>query len=227
MNTIGYDDESLLMLSGIQHFAFCERQWALIHIEQQWAENVRTVEGRHLHERSDNPFADETRGNLVIARAVPLVSRRLGLYGIADVVEFRLTEENNDYNGVTLPGRESLWCPKPVEYKRGKPKTDDRDKVQLCAQAMCLEEMLNVEIEAGDLFYGQTRRRFHVAFDNALRSRVEELSANMHKAFDKGITPPPSPTARCKLCSLTDICMPALKRKSKSVKDYIKDFVTL
>jgi len=222
-----YTEDELLMLSGIQHFAFCERQWALIHIEQQWAENVRTIEGRHLHERTDNPFADETRGSLVIARAVPLVSHSLGLYGIADVVEFHLIGSDDRHTGIVLPGREGRWHPKPIEYKRGKLKDDDRDEVQLCAQAMCLEEMLDVVIDSGDLFYGQTRRRHHVSFDDALRDRVEKLCIDMHQSFERGMTPPPHPTARCKLCSLTEICMPKLKRKYRPVKSYIHQSLKL
>lgn len=127
MKTKFYDDEDLLPLSGIQHFAYCERQWALIHIEKQWAENVRTVEGKQLHERVDDPYFNETRTNIKIVRSVPLVSRFLGLYGVADVIEYQQTS----YPSFRI-----------VEYKRGKPKQDDRDEVQLCAQAICLEEMM-------------------------------------------------------------------------------------
>ncbi|NLY76132.1 MAG: Dna2/Cas4 domain-containing protein, partial [Firmicutes bacterium] len=132
---ITYSEDDLLLLSGIQHFAYCERQWALIHIEQQWLENVRTVEGRHLHERVHNPDLVEKRGDLLVARSLPIVSWRLGLYGMMDLVEFR--QVGSDQGGIKLPNREGVWLPKPVEYKRGKPKTDDRDEVQLCAQAIC------------------------------------------------------------------------------------------
>ena len=136
-----YSEDELLMLSGIQHIAFCERQWALIHIEQQWSENVLTVEGHHLHEKADNPFEAENRGNVAIIRALPLVSLQLGFSGIADVVE--LARAGHDVtNSIPVSGREGKWLPVPVEYKRGKPKADHCDEVQLCAQVMCIEEML-------------------------------------------------------------------------------------
>lgn len=215
-----YSEDDLLLLSGIQHFAYCERQWALIHVEQQWQENVKTVEGRHLHERVHNPELVEKRGALLVARSLPIVSWRLGLYGMMDLAEFH--QVSSDEGGIKLPNREGFWLPKPVEYKRGKPKADDRDEVQLCAQAICLEEMLQVRIEEGDLYYGENRRRVMVVFDPALRGRVEELSRRMHQVFAGGITPPAAKGHRCSLCSLKDICMPALTRKSQSVKSYIE-----
>ena len=184
----GYDEESLLPLSGIQHIAFCERQWALIHVEQQWLDNVRTVEGHLMHERAHDSSLYEDDGDHIIARAVPIVSRKLGLSGQADVVEFWPMGDGVG-KGVSLLGHEGTWLPKPVEYKRGKPKPGDCDQVQLCAQAMCLEEMLGAEIPTADLYYGQTRRRQRVRLDGILRRRVEELAARMHSLFDAGITP--------------------------------------
>jgi CRISPR-associated exonuclease Cas4 len=151
-----YSDDDLLALSGIQHIAFCPRQFALIHIEQQWQENLFTFSGRELHERADDPFFVEARGVSLISRSVPLLSRRLGLYGIADVVEFH----KDDCKGISFAGREGLWKPYPVEYKRGQPKKDDFDIVQLCAQAMCLEEMLGVCVPRVPFFmarYGADR----------------------------------------------------------------------
>ena len=171
-----YSEDDLLMLSGIQHFAFCERQWALIHIEQQWAENMRTVEGTHIHERVDDPFASEVRGNVITLRSVSLVSYRLGLYGVADVVEFKRAE---NCAGIGMEGYSGVWKPVPVEYKRGKPKPDERDAVQLCAQAICLEEMYQNDkntpliIDKGYLFYGETRHRQEVIFCHELRNKVE------------------------------------------------------
>jgi CRISPR-associated exonuclease Cas4 len=206
-----------LLLSGIQHMAFCERQWALIHVEQQWAENVRTVEGKHLHERVDNPFENESRGDLYISRAVPLISNTLKLQGVADVVEYWRVEQN----GVQLPSKTGLWLPRPVEYKRGKPKPDDRDQVQLCAQAMCLEEMLGVTLVEGDLFYGETRRRQQVVLDEALRNRVVYLANRMNLFIEKGLTPAAVKGTRCQLCSLMDVCMPKLTMKKHSVKEYL------
>jgi CRISPR-associated exonuclease Cas4 len=223
MSSIKYDDESLLALSGIQHIAFCERQWALIHIERQWLENVRTVEGRHLHERVDDPFFAEARGEVFIARAVPVVSYSLGFYGVADMVEYYRGDDSTDQStGVCLPGRQGYWCPRPVEYKRGRPKKDDWDEVQLCAQAIALEEMLGVRITSGDLFYGQTRRREQVCFTDKLRVRVQELAWRMHTMFNEGYTPEPQEGKHCKLCSLFDICMPKLKKKKNAVRAYIQ-----
>lgn len=214
-----YKEDELLMLSGIQHFAFCERQWALIHIEKQWAENLRTTEGHFLHEKVDDPFIVETRGTRVIARAVPLVSYALGLNGIADMVEYMHTEDNS--NAVQLDGYTGYWLPSPVEYKRGRPKADDRDDIQLCAQAMCLEEMYNVTVVQGFIYYGQTRHRVPVLFDEMLRNRVLELSRRMHELFKAGETPRAMAGVNCSLCSLVDLCMPKLTRKGKSASRYL------
>lgn len=219
--TGGYDEDSLLPLSGIQHIAFCERQWALIHVEQQWAENVRTVEGRQMHERAHNPWLADYDSDHIVSSSVPLISHRLGLSGQADVVEFWPVGEGVD-GGAPLPGREGLWIPKPVEYKRGRPKGDDRDEVQLCAQAMCLEEMLGAKITEGDLYYGQTRRRQRVTLDDVLRNRVEQLCLRMHELFDCGCTPPAAQGRRCSLCSLVDLCLPELTVRPRSVRAYIR-----
>lgn len=215
MNTRTFDDESLLPLSGIQHFAFCERQWALIHVEKQWAENVRTVEGRQLHERVDDPYFTETRNNVKVARSVPLVSRRLGLYGVADVIEYQRTVESNDSLEIRI-----------VEYKRGKPKPDDRDEVQLCAQAMCIEEMLEVKLDYGYFFYGETRHRHRVDFDEKLREKVIELAGRMHDLFEKEITPAAIKSNKCRNCSLADVCLPILGKKRNEAKSYLKNLVT-
>lgn len=222
-----YPDDDLLLLSGIQHMAFCERQWALIHIEQAWAENVRTVEGKYIHERTDDPFADETRGNIRVVRAMPIVSYELGLRGVADVVEFH--REEKDIEGITvkLENRSGWWQPFPVEYKRGRPKPDDRDAVQLCAQAIALEEMLEISIGSGFLFYGQTRHREEVILDSILRERVKELSDKMHRLLAEGNTPKAQKGKHCSLCSLTEICQPDLTLRHKSVEGYLKRMVDL
>lgn len=208
-----YSDDDLLLLSGIQHFAFCERQWALIHIEKQWAESVRTVEGQQLHERVDDPFFTETRDNIKVVRSAPLVSRKLGLNGIADIVEF------HEFKTI---GVSKVVI---VEYKRGKPKTDDRDEVQLCAQAMCLEEMLGIKVEYGYFYYGQTRHRHEVGFDEQLRGRVTQLAKGMHELFEKGITPTAHKNSKCKLCSLVDLCLPELGSKKNKAQKYISSLV--
>lgn len=217
-----YPDELLLPLSGLQHYAFCERQWALIYLERQWDDNVQTMEGHHLHAKVHSGLQSEVQGDVVIARSVPLVSYRLGIYGVADVVEYHPTTRNA---GIILPGLDGFWRPHPVEYKRGRPKAFDWDEVQLCAQAMCLEEMSGVSVPVGSFYYGRTRRRLKVEFTAELRKRVTELAKEMHHAFNRGITPPAPRGARCSLCSLKDLCVPKLTRRKRSVRAYVRKFL--
>lgn len=212
-----FNDDELLLLSGIQHYAFCPRQWALIHLEQQWQENVKTIEGKHLHERADDPFSKVSGSELIVWRAVNLVSYRLGLSGRADVVEFKRAK-----NGVELPGKAGKWTPYPVEYKRGKPKTDERDEVQLCAQAICMEEMFDTIVAEGALFYGEIRRRTVVPFTDELRKQVNEYSEEMHRLFQLGRTPPPVYKSHCKSCSLIEICLPKQMSSLKTASNYLK-----
>ncbi|MFZ1127490.1 CRISPR-associated protein Cas4 [Methanoregula sp.] len=211
-----YTDDELLSLSGIQHFCFCRRQWALIHVEQQWQENLRTQEGHFVHERVDDPFFNESRGDVVISRAYPLVSYTLGLTGIADVIEYTRSD-----HGIPIPDHEGLWLMKPVEYKRGKPKIDERDEVQLCAQVMCLEEMFGIRIDSADFYYNEIRRRQHLAITDDLRSTVRSLADEMHTIFRNGITPEAEAGKNCALCSLVDICVPKLTKKKSPVRNYI------
>lgn len=150
-----YRECDFLQISGIQHFMFCRRQWALIHIEGLWAENLRTVNGEIFHERAHDPSLSEKRGDMITVRALRVFSSELGISGECDVVEFR----RDDENGAKLRGRDGRWIPTPIEYKSGSSKVGDADRLQLCAQAMCLEEMLGVEIELGYMFYGETHRR--------------------------------------------------------------------
>jgi len=212
-----YTPDELLPLSGIQHFLFCRRQWALIHVEMQWQENVLTVEGKQMHERVDDPFFSEVRNGTVITRSVPVASYRLGLTGVCDVVEF-----TSSTDGVKLPGRDGLYLAVPIEYKRGKPKRDPMDEAQLCAQAMCLEEMLSTHIPRGYLFYGQTRHREEVEFTPQLRTLVEEMSAEMHHYFRRGYTPKVKPHKGCRSCSLADVCLPGLQENVLAASKYIK-----
>ena len=156
-----YREEDLLPLSGIQHFAFCRRQWALIHLEQQWQDNMRTVEGDLLHRRAHDEALRERRGGTLILRSLPVVSYTLGLSGQCDVVEFHA-----DPAGVSIHGEDGQWRPFPVEYKRGHPKAHHADELQLCAQAMCLEELLCCSFSAGALFYGEPHRRTLVLFSS-------------------------------------------------------------
>jgi CRISPR-associated exonuclease Cas4 len=212
-----YTPDELLPLSGIQHFLFCRRQWALIHVERQWEDNVLTVEGKLLHQRVDDPFFTEMRSGVLIARAVPVASYRLGLSGVCDVVEFTESPQ-----GVKLPGREGLYLPAPVEYKRGKPKTDPCDAAQLCAQAICLEEMLAVSIPSGYLYYGEIRHRVEIELTAELRSLVSEMSIEMHAYFQRGYTPRVKLSKACRSCSLADICLPELQEKIVAASQYIR-----
>lgn len=216
---IEYLDEELLMLSGIQHFCFCPRQWALIHIEQAWAENRLTVEGEWLHQRVDDPMLMIKRRDTVSLRSVQLVSRRLGLYGVSDVVQMDRSQTND--NAIVHPSYQGFWQLTPVEYKRGKPKKDERDEVQLCAQAMCLEEMYGINISHGFLYYGETRHRELIELGHELRAKVIELSEQMHTLFREARTPLAEYKSHCKSCSLVDICLPKSFTKPKSVSRYL------
>lgn len=204
------------MLSGIQHFRFCKRQWALIHIEQQWEENVRTVEGQHLHHKADQPLIREKRGNKLIVRALPVKSIDLKISGICDVVEFI-----KDNSGVEIDGAEGKYVAYPVEYKRGKPKTNDVDILQLTAQAMCLEEMLLCEINTGYLFYNEIKHRVEVPLTIVDKDKVKSIVAEMQGYYKRRHTPKVKTGAFCKNCSLQNICLPKLMNK-QSVKSYIE-----
>ncbi|HMB52207.1 MAG TPA: CRISPR-associated protein Cas4 [Thermoanaerobaculia bacterium] len=179
MNAVPPTAAEPLPLSALQHLVFCERQFALIHVERQWADNPLTVDGKALHEQAD-AGGSETRGDVRILRGLALRCERLALVGKADVVELHRTGGGD---GARLPGADGCWRPFPVEYKRGRPKLHDADRVQLCAQAFCLEEMLAVPVPAGALFYGKTRRREEVAFDPALRQRTETAAARAAPAW--------------------------------------------
>jgi CRISPR-associated exonuclease Cas4 len=206
-----YSPEDLIQFSALQHMVFCERQCALIHIEQTWAESGRTAEGRIMHEHVHDG-SRESRGDIRIDYGVSLRSLRLGLIGKADVVEFHRRPDGS-------------WQPFPVEYKRGKPKADDCDKVQLCAQAICREEMLSVSIPAGALFYGQTRHRLDVVFNEALRRETEETARRAHALIAAGRTPPPVYEKRCESCSLMADCLPKTIQKRRSVKSYLTKII--
>jgi CRISPR-associated exonuclease Cas4 len=204
---MNYTEDDLLPLSALQHLVFCERQCALIHIEQVWEENRLTAEGRIMHEKV-HEVGQESRGEVRVERGVALRSLRLGLIGKADVVEFHKKEN-------------VFWQPFPVEYKRGKPKPDDCDKVQLCAQAMCLEEMLNKEIHSGAIFYGKTRHRLDVEFESELRQKTEETAKKVHELIEGGETPKPIYTKKCERCSLVGQCLPKAAGKKAAVEKYL------
>ncbi len=209
------NEDSYLMLSGIQHFSFCPRQWALIHIEQQWADNQRTVEGEILHENCHDAHFAEKRKDKITLRALRVVSHRLALSGVCDVVEFCRSAQ-----GVSLQQYEGRWLPTPVEYKRGAPKWIDADRLQLCAQAMALEEMLACDIEKGYLYYAAIHRREEVLFDDALRAQTLEMAQKMNRIFARGVTPKAKVGKHCNACSLKELCVPQLC-KEPNVRQYL------
>lgn len=211
-----YAEEDFLMISGIQHFLFCKRQWGLIHIEQLWKENVLTLEGNYLHEKADQPEIREKRGNKLIVRALPVHSARLGISGICDVVEFV-----EDDDGVPIHGSEKAYRAVPVEYKRGKPKQDFSDVMQLTAQALCLEEMLACEVHEGFLYYHEVRHREKIVFTEELREKLQENLSEMHKYWRDRHTPKVKAGKFCRNCSLEDLCVPVLMKK-ETVERYIR-----
>lgn len=210
------EDDDYLLLSGIQHFQFCKRQWAFIHIEQQWAENALTIEGQHLHRKADQPFVREKRGDKLIVRAMPVKSERLRISGVCDVVEFVRGER-----GVELNGQEGKFAAYPVEYKRGKPKKHDEDILQLAAQAICLEEMLLCDVPIGYLYYHELKHRVEVSLTPELKAKTERVFAEMLDYYDRRHTPKVKSGPHCRSCSLQSICLPELMNK-RTVKSYIE-----
>ena len=202
-----YYEDDLIPISALQHYLFCPRQCALIHIEQQWRENRLTAEGRILHERV-HTSGRESRRVLRVEYSLPVRSLRLGLTGQADIVKFHRQEDG-------------AWRPLPVEYKRGRPKKDDIDRVQLCAQAICLEEMLDCAVLEGALYYGEKKRRTSVAFDAGLREKTAQTAVLLHALLTEGKTPPPNYAERCESCSLVPLCLPKVTA-CKQVGRYLR-----
>ena len=214
---MSYTEDDYLQISGIQHFVFCRRQWALIHIEQQWEDNVRTVEGNIIHERAhDASLRDRTKDRIII-RGLRVSSPTLGVSGICDVVEFQ-----RDDNGISLDKEQGRWKPYPIEYKRGVSKLNDADRLQLCVQAMCLEEMLGCSIPEGAIYYGATRRREAVLLYESLRESAERNISEMHAIYSRGYTPKVKTGKHCNACSLKGLCLPVLCRSDSAVS-YIKN----
>lgn len=218
---MSYAESDLLPLSGVQHLIFCERQASLIFVENQWADNVLTVDGvlRHLTVHEEAP-RKEKRGAVMIVRGLPLRSMALGLVGIADVVEFHRCSARDQ--GASLPGLGGRWRPFPVEYKRGKPKPHRADEVQLCAQALCLEEMLGCPVLSGSLFYGSTQRRMPVDFDEQLRALATDAAKRLHYLVETGTTAPPRVGPHCRNCSLVDLCLPTAVSGAGLVARYLR-----
>ena len=211
-----YSENDYLMLSGIQHFQFCKRQWSLIHIEQQWSDNEATAHGQILHKKADDPFIKEKRNDVIISRAIHVSSKELGLYGILDVVEF-----HKDESGIELNGRSGKWLPIIVEYKRGKDKKDIYDIVQLVAQVICLEETLECTIEYSYLYYHRINQKKRIEITPELRKEVVSLASQMHEYYEQKVVPKAEYFKNCQLCSLVDICMPRLSKKNRNIDNYI------
>lgn len=212
-----YSEDEYLMLSGIQHFYYCKRQWSLIHIEQQWADNQYTIEGQLLHEKADNPYLKEKRKGRFFSRAMPVSSTRLGMNGILDVVEFNLSENS----GVKIANRRGLWQPEIIEFKRGKPKKDLYDIVQLVAEVICLEEALKINIPVSYIYYAQTNKRLKVEITNEYRDLVYQLADEMHDLYNKQITIPPEECKCDRGSSLTDISMAHVLRNHQDINQYM------
>ena len=201
-----YTEDEMLMLSGIQHYRFCPRQWALIHIEQQWEENRLTIEGEYLHKNVDTPFYRQKCGDIITLRSVNIASKKLGLYGLTDIVE--LYPSNTKENSISHPKYPGYWKPYPVEYKHGKPKRNEIDEVQLAAQIMCLEEQYGITIPYGAFFYGETKKREEIEISEHLRNIVIHCANAMHEIFKTGVLPPIDKGKYCNKCSLVNICLP-------------------
>jgi CRISPR-associated exonuclease Cas4 len=229
-----FSEEELLPISALQHLVFCERQCALIHIERVWRENPLTLEGSHLHRRVDGAGPRrELRGDVLIVRGLPLRSFRLGLSGKADTVEFH--HYKSDSAGapgghglapaVRLADSEGLWIPFPVDYKRGRPKPDLSDETQLCAQALCLEEMLGARVTRAALFYGRLRRRHEVVLDGALRAATMQAAERLHVLIRSGVTPRAVKLPKCRRCSLLTVCKPEAMSRGRSPQRYVDQIV--
>jgi CRISPR-associated exonuclease Cas4 len=213
-----FNDDDLMALSLLQHLVFCERQCALICNEQLWGDNALTIGGTQMHKRAHGEAPRrERRGDIIVVRGLMMSSRSLGLSGKADVVEFHKVVEG----GVHLKGLDGVWCPFPIEYKHGKPKVDDCDRVQLCAQALCLEEMMDTVILEGAIFYGRTQRREAVEFTEPLRTRTQNACFRLHEILAGGENPPAVYTEHCERCSMVSICMPTITESAGKASKYL------
>ena len=212
------DQDDLLPISQINHYVFCRRLFGLCCIDTEWAENHHTIMGEIFHDRVHDSEERDWRNGVLTLRNLAVVSRKLGMTGRCDAVEF-----HPDANGVPLHGEQGLFVVYPVEYKKGSHRTDGAAEAQLCAEAMCLEEMLCCSIPEGALYYGESRRRVTVAFDAALRTKVETICREMHDCFNQRYVPKVTPGRQCQGCSLADLCLPKLIKRPKSVADYIRE----
>ncbi len=220
-----YAEDELLPISALQHLLFCERRVGLIFLERQWQDNIFTAEGSLLHRQTDRAET-ELRNDVRIVRGLWLKSLRLGLYGRADVVEFKRTDGNDKRQAIKLAGAEGLWIPFPVEYKRGRLRTEKSFEIQLCAQALCLEEMLGIQVSTGALYYGKTRRRLELTLDKAVREKTEIAARRLHEIMDSGNTPDARRQPKCKHCSLNGLCLPKVVSHGSSASHYLKQVPT-
>lgn len=211
-----YREDEYLLLSGIQHFIYCRRQWALIHIEQLWSENYFTIDGQIKHNKVDNENNFESKNNIRIIRSMPVVSHELKIQGKCDIVEFQ-----PDDKGFYFSKYKEKYNVYPIEYKRGKPKEDESDIMQLLAQAICLEEMLGLEIKKGACFYFETRRRKEVEFTDELRNKLFDIVNEMNEYYSRRYTPRVKKSGKCRACSLKDLCLPELD-KTITVAKYME-----
>jgi len=216
-----FSEDNLLPLSALQHFIFCPRRCALVHLEQQWQENIFTVEGQNLHQKTHDEQV-ENRPGVRIVRGLRIHSHRLGLIGQTDVVEFRQGD-----TGIELAGAAGLWQPFPVEYKRGILKKRFEYTVQLCAQAICLEEMTHAQIPCGAIYYGKSKRRIEVKFDDTLRTQTTVYAEKLHQLFQGRQTPQAQYKKKCNSCSLYHRCMPKATGVKKKIDLYLKKAFTL
>lgn len=211
-----YDEQDFLMISGIQHYRFCPRQWALTHIEQQWQDNYLTTEGDQVHQRVHDETVKEKRGELLTVRVLPVHSREYGIYGVCDAVEFRRGQE-----GISLTGHQGLFQAHPVEYKHGHLKSDQSDQMQLFAEIICLEEMLVCRIDYGFLYFNETHTRERIDFGSHERQELQATCQAMHQLWQRQHTPVVRPSKKCDRCSLKNICLPEISKK-EAVSTYLK-----
>ncbi|MDR0930859.1 MAG: CRISPR-associated protein Cas4 [Clostridiales bacterium] len=216
---INTNEDNFLPISAIQHFVFCKRQWGLIHIENQWADNLRTIEGEILHAKAHDPFLRETRGDKFISRGMPVKCAQLGIFGVCDIVEFV-----KDSHGVEVFGRDGTYNVFPIEYKRGAPKENPADRLQLAAQALCLEEMLCCKIPLAYLYYGEIKHRVAVEIDADLRLQLTNVLSEMRGYYDRKHVPKVKRSKSCNACSLNEICLPVLM-KNTNIRQYINSHI--
>ena len=201
----GFDECERLPVSAVKQYAYCKRRFALMFIDDEWGDNYKIIEGNITHEKVDDPFFNEKRKDLYHSRSVPVFSEKLNLYGVVDIIEFQ-----RDDNGVNIKTHGGLWGINPIEYKNGKPEKSNADNLQLCALALCLEEMFSAKIDSGEIYYNKLRKRIKVQLDEELKAQVKTIVAEINELLDNPIIPPKPVNQNCNLCSLTEICMPAI-----------------